>query len=118
MVLLDMYGTLHDPKLWDRPNEFRPERFGSWKGSPFDFITQGGGDHHIGHHCAGEWITIGATHVSLQFLTRFMEYVVPAQDLGFSLSRMPTFPRSGFVIKNVKESSTDDPAQASTRFSL
>lgn len=117
-VLMDMYGTLHDPKLWDKPNEFRPERFKNWKGSPFDFIPQGGGEHNMGHRCAGEWITIGAMHVSLQFLTRFMEYEVPKQDLGFSLSRMPTFPRSGFVIKNVKESQIDDPAQASTRFSF
>lgn len=115
-VLMDMYGTLHDPKLWDKPNEFRPERFENWKGSPFDFIPQGGGEHNMGHRCAGEWITIGAMHVSLQFLTRFMEYEVPKQDLSFSLSRMPTFPRSGFVIKNVKESKIDDPTQASTRF--
>lgn len=116
MVLLDLYGTLHDANIWQNPFEFRPERFKDWKGSPFDFIPQGGGDHHKGHRCAGEWITIGAMHVSLQFLTNYMQYELPAQDLGFSLSRMPTFPKSGVVLKNVKI--FGDPSKASTRLSL
>jgi fatty-acid peroxygenase len=115
MVLLDIYGPLHDAKLWEEPYEFRPERFMEWKGSPFDFVPQGGGDHEMGHRCAGEWITIGAMQVSLQFLTA-MEYEVPAQDLGFSLSRIPTFPRSGFVIKNVKISA--DMSRINTRFNF
>jgi hypothetical protein len=33
-----------------------------------------------------------------------MAYEVPPQDLRFPLSRILTFPRSGFVITRVKES--------------
>ncbi len=42
-VLLDVYGTNHDPRLWDHPEEFRPERFAEREENPFDLIPQGGG---------------------------------------------------------------------------
>lgn len=101
LVLLDIYGTLHDGRLWEQPDEFNPERFKDWKGSPFDFIPQGGGDHFTNHRCAGEWITIGAVKVSLKFLAN-LHYDLPAQNLKVSLRRMPTYPKSGFIIKNIK----------------
>ncbi len=53
-VLLDLYGTNHDPRVWEEPRVFRPERFRDWDGSAFDFIPQGGGDHYLDHRCAGE----------------------------------------------------------------
>jgi fatty-acid peroxygenase len=102
LVVLDVYGTNHDPRLWPEPDEFRPERFRQWKGSQFDFIPQGGGDHAAGHRCAGEWITIESIKLALTFLTRFLAYEVPEQDLGFSLARMPTGPRSGFIISRIQ----------------
>ena len=102
MVLLDIYGTTHDPKLWEEPDTFKPERFEHWGGSPFDLIPQGGGDHRGGHRCAGEWLTIDAMAVSLEFLANRLEYEVPEQDLGLSLSRMPALPESRFVMKNVR----------------
>ena len=101
LVLLDVYGLLHDSRQWEVPGEFRPERFLDWNGSPFNFIPQGGGDFYEGHRCAGEWITIGATKVGLEFLIQ-LAYEVPEQDLGFSLSRIPTYPKSGFAIRNVR----------------
>lgn len=101
-VLLDLYGTNHDPRLWEQPDEFRPERFRDWDGSAFNFIPQGGGDHYQGHRCPGEWITIELMKVALRFLTTAITYDVPAQDLRIKLSRIPTFPRSGFVISNVQ----------------
>ncbi|WP_460880995.1 hypothetical protein [Pontibacter rugosus] len=39
---------------------------------------------------------------AVEFLVSHMQYEVPAQDLSFSLSRMPTFPESKFIITNVK----------------
>ncbi|MBV0910743.1 cytochrome P450, partial [Planococcus sp. CP5-4_UN] len=44
-VILDLYGTNHHPDSWDNADEFIPERFSTWDGSPFSFIPQGGGDH-------------------------------------------------------------------------
>lgn len=101
LVLLDVYGTNHDPDLWANPDEFWPERFKAWEGSPFGFIPQGGGDYNIGHRCAGEWVTIDVMKVSLEFLAQRLDYKVPQQNLNFSMVRMPTLPKSRFIIKRV-----------------
>lgn len=101
-VILDLYGTDHDARTWAAPNEFRPERFRQWDGSPFNFIPQGGGDHYVHHRCAGEWITIDLMKAALVFLTKHMKYEVPEQDLRIDYSRMPALPRSRFVISNVE----------------
>ncbi|MBE9108952.1 cytochrome P450 [Nodosilinea sp. LEGE 07298] len=102
LVLLDLYGTNHDSDLWNKPEEFWPERFTHWDGSAFDFIPQGGGDHYKNHRCAGEWLTIQVMNQVLGFLVNELEYDVPPQDLQVKLSRMPTLPESGFVISNVR----------------
>ncbi|KAA3438018.1 cytochrome P450 [Rufibacter hautae] len=102
LVFLDVYGTLHDEQIWENPDEFYPYRFRYWDGSAFNFIPQGGGDHFTGHRCAGEWVTIEAMKVSMVFLSRYMEYEVPPQDLNFSLERMPTYPNSKFIMRNVR----------------
>jgi fatty-acid peroxygenase len=97
-TMLDIYGTNRDPRVWERPEEFHPDRFLGWDGDPFALIPQGGGDHATGHRCPGEWITIALIETALRCLTRSMRYEVPPQDLGVSLSRMPALPRSRFRI--------------------
>ena len=101
-VILDLYGTNHDAQTWDAPEEFRPERFRHWDGSPFDFIPQGGGNHDVNHRCPGEWITVDLMKVALDVLARRIQFDVPEQDLGIDLSRLPALPRSRFVISNVR----------------
>lgn len=101
-VMLDLYGTDHDSRSWDAPEAFRPERFRSWDESPFNFIPQGGGDHHQGHRCPGEWITIALMNVAVDFLARRIAYEVPEQDLRINQSRLPALPQSRFVISNVR----------------
>lgn len=103
LVVMDLYGTNHDEQIWDRPDEFRPERFYDWDGSPFNFIPQGGGDYDTGHRCAGEWLTIGQMEVTLKFLTQQIEYEVPEQDLEIKLTRIPARPKSGFIIRNARK---------------
>ncbi|NRQ38117.1 cytochrome P450 [Nonomuraea sp. NN258] len=100
-VLLDLQGIDHDPRLWERPCEFRPERFAHWDGGAFDFVPQGGGDHYEGHRCPGEWITIDLMKVAVTALTRWMTYRVPAQDLRIQRWRAPAIPNSRFVINQV-----------------
>lgn len=102
LVLLDMYGTNHDSRLWENPNEFRPERFKEWAGSLFDFIPQGGSDPAKGHRCPGEGITVEVMKTSLDFLVNKIEFEIPEQDLSYSLAKMPTLPESGFVMSNIR----------------
>ncbi len=105
LVLLDVYGTNHDSRSWDKPYEFCPERFKEWEDNLFNFIPQGGGNPFKGHRCPGENITVEIMKVYLDFLVNKIEFETPDQDLTYSLVRMPTLPKSGFVIKNVRRKS-------------
>jgi len=106
LVLLDVYGANHDPKIWLEPDRFAPERFLSAVDSAFEFIPQGGGSALGGHRCAGEDVTTLSLTLALRFLTRAMSYnVVPGQDLTIDLSRMPARPRSGVVLEKVRATS-------------
>lgn len=102
LTLLDLYGTNHDPSIWENPEVFQPSRFENWDDSPFSFIPQGGGDHYLGHRCAGEWVTIEVMKVSLDYLVNRMTYDVPEQDLSYSKVSIPSLPNSKIIIKNVQ----------------
>ncbi|WP_156290380.1 cytochrome P450 [Oceanobacillus salinisoli] len=103
LVLLDIYGTNHHPDLWEKPNQFYPEHFQDRENNPFDFIPQGGGEYKLGHRCPGEWLTIEVMKASLDMLMNHMEYEVPEQDLDYSMSRMPSLPKSRIIMKRIKK---------------
>ncbi|MDT0651049.1 cytochrome P450 [Autumnicola edwardsiae] len=103
-VLLDIYATNHDKRTWVNPAAFYAERFKDWEGSAYNFIPQGGGDHHQNHRCAGEWITIQITCAAVNFLVKEIDYDVPEQDLKISMNRIPATPKSRFKIFNVRRS--------------
>lgn len=98
-VLLDLYGTNHDARLWDSPDTFFPERFEQREVDAFALVPQGGGDPYVHHRCAGEWITITLMKDAVEFLMGEAEYRVPEQDLSIDLGHMPATPKSGFVIE-------------------
>jgi fatty-acid peroxygenase len=98
-VLLDIFGTNRDPRVWETPEAFRPERFHGRRIGPWDMIPQGGGSFDEGHRCPGEWITIGLMKQAVRFLAREVDYEVPAQDLDVDLGRMPAVPASRFVLQ-------------------
>jgi fatty-acid peroxygenase len=101
-ALLDLYGTNHDPQMWNEPETFNPERFRNWEGNAYNLIPQGGGDFYENHRCAGEWITEKLIETSIDFLLNEIEFDVPDQNLNIRLSRMPALPHSRFIITNVK----------------
>jgi fatty-acid peroxygenase len=101
LVLLDIYGTNHDARLWPDPYDFIPERFRNWANNAFTFMPQGGGDYNTGHRCAGEMVTIEVMKESLGYITNNISYLVPKQNLRYCLSRIPTLPKSRFVIRRV-----------------
>lgn len=116
MTIMDVYGTLHDEQLWERSAEFFPDHFKdgkvrNGKNSAFDLIPQGGGFHNTGHRCPGEWVTIESMKVALDFLVKYITYDVPEQNLKFSLKRMPSFPKSKFIMSKIKR--TGVPVQMS-----
>jgi fatty-acid peroxygenase len=102
LVLLDIYGMNHDSRIWENPNEFRPGRFKDWKGGQFEFIPQGGGDSAKGHRCPGEGFTVELMKISMDFLVNKIEYEIPEQDLSYSLGKMPTLPKSGFIMSTIR----------------
>ncbi len=101
-LLLDIYGTNHDPRFWAAPNEFCPSRFRDQEIDPFGFIPQGGGDHASNHRCPGEWITIALIKMALCFLTRRVRYRVPQQDKTIDFQRLPALPKSRFAVADMR----------------
>jgi fatty-acid peroxygenase len=102
MVMLDLYGTNHDPRIWENPDNFEPERFKEYKGSIYDLVPQGGGDYYDGHRCPGEWPTIEVMKASFAFMSKHLEYQLPTQDMSYSLRKIPSLPKSGFVMRKVR----------------
>ncbi|MDC3418432.1 cytochrome P450 [Aquibacillus salsiterrae] len=102
LVMLDIYGTNHDERIWGKPNEFNPERFKGWSGGLFAFIPHGGGDPAKGHRCPGEGVTLEVMKATLNFLVHKIEYDIPNQDLNYSLDQLPTLPKSGMELSNIR----------------
>jgi fatty-acid peroxygenase len=97
LTILDIYGTLHDPRLWPDADRFDPDRFAAGPPDPDCLVPQGGGDPATGHRCPGEGVTVDMIRTAMRQLAR-TDYRVPEQDLRYPLRRLPTRPRSGFVL--------------------
>ena len=92
-----LYGHNHDPELFPDPYTFAPERFVGHDIGPFELVPQGAGWPDINHRCPGEGIAVSVLATLATRLAR-LDYEVPAQDLDIPLHRIPTRPRSGFVL--------------------
>lgn len=101
-AILDLYGINNDPRLWDSPHTFWPERFDFYTPDNYDFVPQGGGRYFKGHRCPGEFFTIELMRTALQFFLYEMEYDVPEQNLDIEWTRLPALPSSRFVMSNVR----------------
>ena len=101
-MMVDLYGTNHDPTLWTQPQRFDPDRFRDRAVGSFDLVPQGGGSVEQGHRCPGEDPAIALLMAAVEELATGCDYEVPAQDLHYPLDRFPTLPRSGFVIRGMR----------------
>jgi fatty-acid peroxygenase len=101
-VMLDLYATHHDARLWKEPNRFHPERFTDWDGDQSTLITQGAGDVPGGQRIPGEQATIDLMKEAVILLAERTTYAVPQQDLRISLRRFPALPKSGFALENAE----------------
>jgi len=100
-VLLDLYGTNHDSRTWNDPEQFQPERFRDWDGNLYRFIPQGGGNPYLSHRCPGEDIAVDLMKQATRFLIETITYMVPEQDLRIDYGRPPALPHDGLIITNV-----------------
>ena len=102
-MMVDLFGTCHDSRLFRAPADFDPGRDMSWQDFGVDFVPQGAGDPHRGHRCPGERLTVAAIRQATRLLVEAMDYTVPPQDLSVSLSRIPALPRSGMVLADIRD---------------
>lgn len=90
LIVLDVWGTDHDPRFWRDPGEFDPGRFKVTPVTPYNLVPQGGGYRETGHRCPGEDMTLA---VLMTLVHRVAE--LPYEVLGprADLRRMPPKPR-------------------------
>lgn len=101
-VLLDLYGTMHDARLFPDPARFDPGRDLDWRRFDDRFIPQGAGDPHETHRCPGERLTVATMREAGRLLVEAMVYDVPPQDLALPLNRMPARPASNLILANIR----------------
>ena len=107
-VLLDLYGTNHDPSFWSHPERFQPGRFLFWNQDPFSFIPQSAGDPRV-HNCSPvEAIALSLMKETVAQLTD-LRFEVPPQDTGLDMWRLPALPHAHLVVSHVRVAPTEAP---------
>jgi len=97
LLVLDVPGTHRDPRHWDAPDDFLPERFAGVWPDPFAFVPQGGGDPATGHRCPGEPLTVAILDETAAVLADLGYRIVGSA--GHDPQRIPTLPGGGLVIR-------------------
>lgn len=100
-MLLDLYGTTHDPAQFPAPFDFDPARGLSWRDQSFAFIPQGGGDARETHRCPGERATVEILKVATAGLVRSLDWRLrPVGSLP--MTRYPAIPKEGVVLEDLR----------------
>src|SRR5690606_40175357 len=97
-VLLDLYGTNHDPRSWDDPQRFDPDRFLRREPTDFDFVPQGGGRAADNHRCPGEGVAMAVMGIVTDFLATELDYTLAPGSGEIDMRRLPALPRGGLPI--------------------
>lgn len=93
-VLLDVYGTDHDPRSWEAPDVFHPERFLRRNPGAYSLVAQGGGDAAMHHRCPGEALTLALLQDLTRFFCREVSYELETPLPALDWTRLPPLPRT------------------------
>jgi fatty-acid peroxygenase len=97
-VLLDLFGTNHDPRLWPEPRRFRPDRFLEGA-APEHIVAQGAGDLEDDHRCPGEPATQALVERFARRLAESSWSTAGRPDARIRYSRIPALPRTPLVLR-------------------
>lgn len=89
LLVLDVWGTNHDPRMWRDPDTFDPHRFDFTPVTPYNLVPQGGGHRETGHRCPGEDLTLAVLATLVDRVAR-MSWRLEESPPG--LRRMPPEP--------------------------
>jgi fatty-acid peroxygenase len=109
-MVLDVIGTDLDPRRWQQPTTFDPERFVDREPNPFEYVPQGGGDPAQGHRCPGEPLTVGILEVTVRELAR-LDFQVTPPSRTVPLRRIPSLPPEGMELRHVRRTPRPQPAE-------
>jgi fatty-acid peroxygenase len=90
-------GTDFDPRTYEHPEVFAPERFLGEMPGPFAFVPQGGGHPETGHRCPGERVAMGMLTETLRVLAGLD--LTARSDVRVDAGRIPTRPTDGLVLQ-------------------
>jgi fatty-acid peroxygenase len=96
-IVLDVPGTDFDPRTYEHPEVFAPERFLGEMPGPFAFVPQGGGHPETGHRCPGERVAMGMLTETLRVLAGLD--LTARSDVRVDAGRIPTRPTDGLVLQ-------------------
>ncbi|OOY02631.1 cytochrome P450, partial [Thioclava sp. F28-4] len=96
-LVLDLYGTNHDPKTWDDAESFCPERHLGRDRQPEGLVPQGGGHYLQNHRCPGEWLTTELLTEAVMQL-RKLDWTLPEQNLSLPENQFPPLPEGGLRV--------------------
>jgi fatty-acid peroxygenase len=98
-VLLDLFGTDHDPGLWPEPQRFRPERFLERPAAVGHIVAQGAGSYATDHRCPGEPATQALVERFAQRLAEESWAPAAPPDGRIRYRRIPALPRTPLVLR-------------------
>jgi cytochrome P450 len=101
-VYLALHLNNHDPRVFERPDAFDPDRFAPGRAEhrrhPMAFIPQGA-EPPTGHRCLGLDYSTTLVLTFLTLLVRGYDWELPAQDLRPDWRKAPPDPRDGLRVR-------------------
>lgn len=97
-VVLDVFGTNHDPRLWPDPLLLDPARYREGRGDATAIVAQGADAFGAGAASLGESATQGIVAAAIRGLSGTRWSAVGSQDRRVRYSQVPARVASGLVL--------------------